>query len=380
MPEERKLAAAVIYNRLKAGDTLGIDATIRYDLRNYDEQLTESELAEPDDPYNTRVIPGPAADADRQPGPRLARGGREPGEVRRLLLRRQARNLRRARLRRDRGGVRPGRGRLSGRRCRSRAARRPTAERAPRIHGDAPARRARPPGLAFALAGDANGGPGRARARSASGPTRRSRSPPSTSRRSSRSLPDDDFDGVNVTVPHKLAALALADEASDAAREIGAANTLSFERRRRVRADNTDAAGITGAHRRLRSMACKALVLGAGGSARAAIWALTNAGAEVSIWNRTRRKGRRLSPRNSKWRPRDERRETRDRTEPLRPTRQRNHPGVRASKLAPTDVRRPKAAAVRCRCPERKPNRRGPRLRDLRDGARFQSHGSAAHA
>ena len=32
VPEERKLAAAVIYNRLKAGDTLGIDATIRYYL------------------------------------------------------------------------------------------------------------------------------------------------------------------------------------------------------------------------------------------------------------------------------------------------------------------------------------------------------------
>ncbi len=58
VPEERKLAAAVIYNRLKAGDTLGIDATIRYYLRNYDEQLTESELADTNDPYNTRVIPG----------------------------------------------------------------------------------------------------------------------------------------------------------------------------------------------------------------------------------------------------------------------------------------------------------------------------------
>jgi UPF0755 protein len=55
--EERELAAAVIYNRLKAGDTLGIDATIRYYLGNYDEQLTESELADPH-PYNTRVNPG----------------------------------------------------------------------------------------------------------------------------------------------------------------------------------------------------------------------------------------------------------------------------------------------------------------------------------
>ena len=57
IPEERRLAAAVIYNRLAAGDTLGIDATIRYYLQNYDEQLTESELADPH-PYNTRVNPG----------------------------------------------------------------------------------------------------------------------------------------------------------------------------------------------------------------------------------------------------------------------------------------------------------------------------------
>jgi cell division protein YceG involved in septum cleavage len=57
VPEERPLAAAVIYNRLAAGDTLGIDATLRYYLQNYDEQLTESELADPH-PYNTRINPG----------------------------------------------------------------------------------------------------------------------------------------------------------------------------------------------------------------------------------------------------------------------------------------------------------------------------------
>ena len=52
VPEERKLAAAVIYNRLAAGDTLGIDATIRYEDRNYDEPLLASRLEE-DTPYNT---------------------------------------------------------------------------------------------------------------------------------------------------------------------------------------------------------------------------------------------------------------------------------------------------------------------------------------
>ncbi len=57
VPEERKLAAAVIYNRLSAGTPLGIDATIRYEDQNYTEQLTESRLAEPT-PYNTRINTG----------------------------------------------------------------------------------------------------------------------------------------------------------------------------------------------------------------------------------------------------------------------------------------------------------------------------------
>ena len=57
VPEERPLVAEVIYNRLRAGTPLGIDATIRYEDQNYDEQLTESRLAE-ETPYNTRLIPG----------------------------------------------------------------------------------------------------------------------------------------------------------------------------------------------------------------------------------------------------------------------------------------------------------------------------------
>jgi len=54
---ERDNVAAVIYNRLAAGDTLGIDATLRYGLEKYDGQLLESEL-QSDNPYNTRVIAG----------------------------------------------------------------------------------------------------------------------------------------------------------------------------------------------------------------------------------------------------------------------------------------------------------------------------------
>jgi cell division protein YceG involved in septum cleavage len=56
-PEEMKLAAAVIYNRLAANNPLGMDSTIRYYLQNYDEQLTESELGD-NEPYNTRIHTG----------------------------------------------------------------------------------------------------------------------------------------------------------------------------------------------------------------------------------------------------------------------------------------------------------------------------------
>ncbi len=100
-----------------------------------------------------------------------------------------------------------------------------------------------------------------------------------------RALPGEGFAGVNVTIPHKEAALAIADEASDSARRIGAANTLTFEGGS-IRADNTDAPGL------LAALPAPidgrtALVLGSGGSARAAAWALAGAGVPVSVWNRT---------------------------------------------------------------------------------------------
>lgn len=57
LDEERKLVAAVIYNRLREGMPLGIDATTRFATGNYTEPLTESELAE-DSPYNTRLNAG----------------------------------------------------------------------------------------------------------------------------------------------------------------------------------------------------------------------------------------------------------------------------------------------------------------------------------
>jgi shikimate dehydrogenase len=100
-----------------------------------------------------------------------------------------------------------------------------------------------------------------------------------------RGLAGSGFVGANVTIPHKEAALALADEASGAATEIGAANTLSFSERT-IRADNTDASGLL-AVLPGPVEGRSALVMGAGGSARAAVWALAGQGASVSVWNRT---------------------------------------------------------------------------------------------
>jgi shikimate dehydrogenase len=112
--------------------------------------------------------------------------------------------------------------------------------------------------------------------------------PPELFAETVRALPAAGFRGINVTIPHKEAALVLADEATAAAREIGAANTLTFQDGR-ILAENTDAPGFLAAlpaHRPLGG--ARALVLGAGGSARAVVWALRRAGAaDVAVWNRT---------------------------------------------------------------------------------------------
>ncbi len=107
-----------------------------------------------------------------------------------------------------------------------------------------------------------------------------------------QAMPSEGYAGANVTVPHKVAALAVADQLSAVAGEIGAANTLVFSGAE-IRADNTDAQGLLnslpGSTKGLR-----ALVLGAGGAGRAAVWALVREGAEVEVWNRTELRSLRL--------------------------------------------------------------------------------------
>ena len=118
--------------------------------------------------------------------------------------------------------------------------------------------------------------------------------PPHLFEETVRALPGSGYGGANVTIPHKLTALAIADLATDAARSIGAANTLTFSDEG-ISADNTDAGGFLAALDEPVS-GRTALVLGAGGAARAVVWALADAGAaEVSVWNRTPERARELA-------------------------------------------------------------------------------------
>ena len=104
-----------------------------------------------------------------------------------------------------------------------------------------------------------------------------------------RALVERGFQGVNVTVPHKEAALALADTTDETARRIGASNTLVFTQGK-IQARNTDAYGFwENLAPSLNGQTPKrALVLGAGGAARAVLVALQDAGVQdIVLANRT---------------------------------------------------------------------------------------------
>jgi len=116
--------------------------------------------------------------------------------------------------------------------------------------------------------------------------------------------------GLSVTVPHKERALALCDYAGTTARSIGAVNTL-LRAGDGWRGRNTDADGFLrsllpamylGSVEELKGK--KALIIGAGGAARAAVHALSKAGMELVILNRTVEKARRLAEENQQqWGP-----------------------------------------------------------------------------
>ncbi|MFC3088817.1 shikimate dehydrogenase [Tabrizicola soli] len=108
-----------------------------------------------------------------------------------------------------------------------------------------------------------------------------------------RTLPRLGFVGANITIPHKEAILHIADIVTDRAALIGAANTLIFRKDGKIQADNTDGSGFIANLRQnapnWAPAAGPAMVLGAGGAARAVVAALIEVGVpEIRICNRTR--------------------------------------------------------------------------------------------
>jgi peptidoglycan lytic transglycosylase G len=90
VPKERRLVAAVIYNRLKAGMPLGIDATIRYGLGISPTQaILESQLHS-DSPYNTREVPGLPPTPIANPGLASIQAAAHPATVNYVFFIRKA--------------------------------------------------------------------------------------------------------------------------------------------------------------------------------------------------------------------------------------------------------------------------------------------------
>ncbi len=114
-----------------------------------------------------------------------------------------------------------------------------------------------------------------------------------------RDLPAQGFIGANVTLPYKVSVMQFADQITDRATLIGAANTLTFKEDGRIFADNTDGYGFMANLQQgapdWDPKAGPAAIFGAGGASRAIIVALADAGVpEIIIANRTRAKAEAL--------------------------------------------------------------------------------------
>lgn len=114
-----------------------------------------------------------------------------------------------------------------------------------------------------------------------------------------RAMPKMGFVGTNLTLPHKVAAMNIADRVTDRATLIGAANTLTFRDDGTIIADNTDGYGFIANLKQgapdWNAKTGPVAVLGAGGAARAILVALANEGVdEIYLANRTRPKAEAL--------------------------------------------------------------------------------------
>ncbi len=115
-----------------------------------------------------------------------------------------------------------------------------------------------------------------------------------------RALPALNFSGCNLTIPHKEAALAVVDTLDASAKRIGAVNCVVVEEDGTLSGRNYDGFGFTAslhaAAPMWRADAGPAVVIGAGGAARAVIAGLIDAGAsEVRLFNRTRERAQKIA-------------------------------------------------------------------------------------
>ncbi len=108
------------------------------------------------------------------------------------------------------------------------------------------------------------------------------------------------FRGCNLTIPHKEAVVAFVDELSEAAKRIGAVNTIILDDDGRIFGDNTDGFGFMASLEvgapSWRANGGPAVLLGAGGAARAISVALLDAGvSSIRLVNRTIERAERLA-------------------------------------------------------------------------------------
>ena len=228
---------------------LGIDATIRYQINNWSRPLRVSEL-ERDTPYNTRTRRGLPPTPIGNPGLASIKAAANPAKTKYLFFVRKPGKSGEHAFSKTERPVRARRGALPGFPRRSLTTYLGVCGW-PVAHSRSPAMQNA--GLQAA---------GLADWQYLALPL-----PPELFDETVRALPAAGFRGVNVTIPHKEAALALADDASPAARAIGAANTLTFERTARSSPTTPTRPALLELLRGVLDPAGRrALVLGAGGA------------------------------------------------------------------------------------------------------------------
>jgi shikimate dehydrogenase len=115
-----------------------------------------------------------------------------------------------------------------------------------------------------------------------------------------KQMPESSFVGCNITIPHKESALKICDYLSESAKQIGAVNTLVFEKDGKISGDNSDHFGfiqnIKSQNNNFNFCGKKVLLLGAGGASRAIVYGLLKEGVdEIFIANRDLEKAKKIA-------------------------------------------------------------------------------------